>query len=198
MNVINKWSSGKFPIYFNFAPSMGALETVSSVVVTCVNILTLVDSSASVVFSSVVVTPKVKVIIQNGVSGESHKITATATTSTGSVYEAEVLVVVDDNDVSATEIIQPSEVETYGVDFQYDLESGDTIPSGSGNIAVSAVKVSDETSASIIGTKVVAGTIASAVVQSTVNGETYRVKFIVTSTAGYVYRADIYVKSEDA
>ena len=197
MNVINKWSSEKFPIYFNFAPSMGALETVSSVVVTCVNILTLADSSASVVFSSVVVTPKVKVIIQNGVSGENHKITAKATTSTGSVYEAEVLVLVDDNVVSATEIIQPSEVETYGVDFQYDLESGDTIPSGSGNISVSAVKVSDGTSASIIGTKTVAGTIASAVVQSTVNGETYRVKFIVTSTVGYVYRSDVYIKSEE-
>lgn len=197
MNAINKWSSEKFPIYFNFAPSMGALETVSSVIVTCVNILTLADSSASVIFSSVVVTPKVKVIIQNGVSGESHKIQVKATTSTGSVYEAEVLVLVDDNAVSATEIIQPSEVETYGVDFQYDLESGDTIPSGSGNISVSAVKVSDGTSASIIGTKTVAGTIASAVVQSTVNGETYRVKFIVTSTAGYVYRADVYIKSEE-
>lgn len=129
MYEIAKKPYEKFPIKVNFSVDLDTLETISTYTITCINTLTGANTLSTIVNTSSVANPDVKVTVQAGTAGEVHKITVKATTNLGNIYEDEIwLEIADSIDGEFTK--EPSESFIIASDFGNAgtiLNDGDTL-----------------------------------------------------------------------
>jgi len=182
MDNITKSPIEKFPIYFNFSSDMIVGETISTKTLTCVNSATGVTSKATIVDSETIASPDVKVVVKAGTEDDEHLIQCLVTTSNGNIYQRDIVVfvksVIDDSFTK-----QPGDSFLFDVDYTRRLESGDVIASA----AVSAVKESDGSAASIFNTPSVISPKIGVPVYGGINGYTYRFGVRGTTNMGYIY-----------
>ena len=182
MDTITKSPIEKFPIYFNFSSDMIVGETIYTKTLTCVNSATGVTSKATIVDSETIASPDVKVVVKAGTEDDEHLIQCLVTTSNGNIYQRDIVVfvksVIDDSFTK-----QPGDSFLFDVDYTRRLESGDVIASA----AVSAVKESDGSAASIFNTPSVISPKIGVPVYGGINGYTYRFGVRGTTNMGYIY-----------
>src|SRR3989304_6717272 len=131
MNYLSKSPNEKFPVYFNFSSDLLPGETISSIVLTCVNEATGVTSATTIIDSSSIASPNVKVVLKGGTEGQSHAIQCVATTSLGNTYDLDLRLVVEiDVDDSFTK--QPGDSFVFGVDFTNRLADAETVATAAG------------------------------------------------------------------
>jgi hypothetical protein len=103
-------------------------------------------------------------------------------TSNGNTYQRDLLLyvrsLVDDSFTK-----QPADAFLFDVDYTRRLEAGDTVASA----AVSAIKESDGSAASVFHAPSVVTPKVGVPVYGGVDGNTYRLGIRGTSTAGYIY-----------
>ena len=185
MNIISKSPIEKFPVVFGFSTDLGPGETVVSVVVTCINEATGVDSATEIVDSNVIASPDVTVVLKGGTEGDEHAIQCLATTSHGNHYDRDLKLVVE-SVVDDCFNKQPGDSFLFDVDFTNRLiHDGESVVSA----AIAAIKELD--GASVYGTIVLAPTVMSPFVGVPVtagaDGMTYRIGVQGTTSLGYVY-----------
>lgn len=188
MDIISKKSYEKFPIRFNYSNNLTTLETVASIVLTCVNTATGVDTSGTIISSSSIASPDVMVVLMAGAVGDRHLLTCKATTNLTTVYEKEVIInIVDSTEGSFTK--QPYETYIISMDFTNVLESGDTLASQN----LTAIRKSDATSATttVITSSGIDGGKLSVLVKAGTNGETYQLTGKVITILSYQYQMDV-------
>lgn len=193
MDTISKKSYEKYPVRFNFSNDMTTLETVLSVVITCINPVTGADTSGAIISSSSISTPDVIVTIMAGVVGDSHLLTCKATTNLSNVFEKEVIIKIVDS-IEGTFTKQPQETYLISMDFTNILETGDTLASQT----VTAIKKSDGSSATatVINGAGLDGTFkVSVVVKSGTSGETYLLTTKVVTASTYQYQMDVFMRT---
>jgi hypothetical protein len=182
MDTLTKSPAEKFPIYFNFQTDMVVGETIATKTLTCKSAATGVDSSATIIDSSAIVSPDVIVIVKAGTEDDEHLIQCVVMTSNGNTYQRDLLLriqsVVDDSFTK-----QPDDAFLFDVDFTRRLEAGDTVASA----VVSAIKESDGSAASVTSTPMVASPKVNVPVYGGTDGETYRLGVRGTTTLGYLY-----------
>lgn len=182
MDTLTKSPAEKFPIYFNFSTDMIAGETISTKTLTCKNAATGIDSLATIVDSSAIISPGIKVVMKAGTEDDEHSIQCVAVTSNGNTYQRDLILfvrsVVDDFFTK-----QPDDAFLFDVDFTRRLETGDTVASA----AISAIKESDGSAASVTSTPSIVTPKVSVPVYSGTNGETYRLGVRGTTAMGYLY-----------
>jgi hypothetical protein len=182
MDSITKSPNEKFPVYCGFSTDLLIGETISSKTVTCVNAATGVDSLATIVDSSTIISPDVKVVVKAGTEDDEHLIQCLVTTSNGNIYQRDIVVfvksVIDDSFTK-----QPGDSFLFDVDYTRRLESGDVIASA----AVSAIKESDGSAASVFNTPSVISPKIGVPVYGGTSGYTYRFGVRGTTNMGYVY-----------
>lgn len=138
--------------------------------------------------------------IKDGESNTNYKITVTATTNLGNIYEEDlILQIKDTHDYDF--IKQPSERFVVEMDFthtlnKYDIRYDDTIQSQ----AVTATKTSDSTSAT--GTIIHASGIddetkVNVVPKSGVGGEIYQITTKIVTAQGYQYQMDVLMECKE-
>jgi hypothetical protein len=88
---------------------------------------------------------------------------------------------------------RPSETLQIGVDVTNDLLTGDASVSHT----ITAWDGVTDVSATCLTTPVLAGNVSKVNITAGVVGKTYRVQFIVTTVAGYVYEHDVVVPVND-
>jgi len=182
MDNITKSPIEKFPIYFNFSSDMIVGETISTKTLTCVNSATGVTSKATIVDSETIASPDVKVVVKAGTEDDEHSLQCVVVTSNGNTYQRDLLLyvrsLVDDSFTK-----QPADAFLFDVDFTRRLESGDTVASA----AVSAIKESDGSAASVYNTASVVSPKIGVPVYGGINGYTYRFGVRGTTNMGYIY-----------
>jgi|SRR3972149_3738073 len=184
MNNISKSPNEKHPVYFNFSSDLLPGETISSIVLTCVNEATGVTSATTIIDSSSIASPNVKVVLKGGTEGQSHAIQCVATTSLGNTYDLDLRLVVEiDVDDSFTK--QPGDSFVFGVDFTNRLADAETVATA----AVSALKESD--GSSVYGSVVLAPSVITPMVGvpvlAGVSGYTYLIAVRGITSLGYTY-----------
>lgn len=154
MDDISKLPYEKFPIYFRFSSDMVPDEEIieADTVVTCVSLETGVDTKTKIVAGELLIGQQIRVIIQDGVLGEVHKITTKVHTTLDNVLEKEVILYIrkDPADTDPPVFKQPSEEYSIGNNFADELESGDSIVSHS-TLATKQENGSDATATVIKG-----------------------------------------------
>jgi len=182
MDNITKSPIEKFPIYFNFSSDMIVGETISSKTVTCWNSSTGTSSKTAIVDSETIASPDVKVVVKAGTEDDEHSLQCVVVTSNGNTYQRDLLLyvrsLVDDSFTK-----QPADAFLFDVDYTRRLESGDVIASA----AVSAVKESDGSAASVFNTPSVISPKIGVPVYGGTSGYTYRFGVRGTTNMGYVY-----------
>jgi hypothetical protein len=197
MDSITKSPNEKFPVYFNFSTDMITGETIATVTLTSVNQATgesSLDDRAydpgppevlaivKIIDSATNQTPDVKVVLKDGVEDEEHHVQCVVVTNNGNTYQRDLMVriqsVVDDSFTK-----QPADAFLFDVDYTRRLESGDVIASA----AVSAVKESDGSAASVFNTPSVISPKIGVPVYGGTSGYTYRFGVRGTTNMGYIY-----------
>ena len=182
MDNITKSPIEKFPIYFNFSNDMIAGETILSKTVTCWNASTGTSSKVTIVDSETIASPDVKVVVKAGTEDDEHYIQCVAATSNGNFYQRDLIVfiksVIDDSFSK-----QPGDSFLFDVDYTRRLESGDVVASA----AVSAIKESDGSAASVFNTPSVTSPKIGVPVYGGASGYTYRFGVRGTTNMGYIY-----------
>mgnify|MGYP001564808321 FL=1 len=181
----------EYPIYFNFKNFLSSAETVSSFVYTCIKADTGVDSSSSIIEGTPSLsTPRVTVGIKGGTDGEIHKITITATTSLGQVFELEKFVEIDNSSIDGNFTIQPREDIIIACDFVNNPDMGsDSISTQS----VTAIRTSDGTSATsavVLASNIDGKKVLVKVGDCAIN-EIYRVESTITTASGNKHQMNI-------
>lgn len=182
MDTLTKSPAEKFPLYFNFSMDMIAGETIATKALTCWNAATGVDSSATIVDSSAIASPDVKVVVKAGTEDDEHLIQCIVVTSNGNTYQRDLLLriqsVVDDSFTK-----QPDDAFLFDVDYTRRLESGDTVVSA----VISAIKESDGSAASVTSTPAIVTPKVGVPTYGGTDGETYRLGVRGTTALGYLY-----------
>jgi hypothetical protein len=182
MDSITKSPIEKFPVYFNFSNDMIVGETISTKTLTCKNAATGVDSSATIVDSSAIASPDVKVVVKAGTEDDEHQIQCIVSTDNGNIYQRDLLLQIH-SEVSDSFSKQPGDNFLFDVDYTRRLESGDAVASA----AVSAILEADGTAASIYTTPLVTTPKIGVPVYGGTDGKTYRFGVRGTTSLGYVY-----------
>lgn len=86
-----KQPSEKFNVSIDFNNVLGDDETISSYVLTCININDNSDTSTDVIDSDSNTTVSITIKVKAGADGENHKITVKITTSDSNIFEKDVL-----------------------------------------------------------------------------------------------------------
>lgn len=174
----------KFPIYFNYGPKLQTTETLASYVLTCVNAITGVDSSADIIVSDSLTGGKVKVVITGGVNGATHKISCLGTSDIGNDFDIDLYLIIDSDNYDYHEK-QVSDEFTIRNDFSDDFESGDTISTRT----VTAVKQSDlsTSTSTVIQGSSIENPYIYAGVKGGANGDYHKVSIKIVSASGYKY-----------
>lgn len=188
MNTIDKAPYEFFPIYLNFSVELIGGETIISYTLSCTNTKNLLNTILDIVDSSEISGVKIKVMVKNGAIGDQHKITAKISTSTGNIYEKEVLLVIIYDDSSEFEK-QPREQFLILNDFKNELGTGETLWTK----AVTATRIDDEadftgsiiTQSSFSGTRVIVG------VQAGNDEERYRIAIQVVTNGGNKFQKNV-------
>lgn len=189
MKTFIKTPAEKYPIWFNYSVDLTSFESVVSYVLTCVNVETSVDSSATIIFSDALSSPDVEVVIQAGAEGDNHYINCKETTGKGNSYDREALIQIQ-TDVTDDFIKQPNSTFAFSVKYDRRLKNGDLLASA----AATAIKESDGTSvygSIVLAPSVFAGTKIAVPVTGGPNGETYRIGVKGTTDLGYVYEKTV-------
>lgn len=196
MNIINKHSYEKFPIYADFYINLDSNETLSSYSLGCINLQTGANSKSAIVDSDSIAGTKVKVVLKADSAEGDHKITAKVTTSNDNNYEIDVIVRIKSTTGKVDRFTkQVSEEFIIVTDFTNDLGSGETISS----VAVTAIRLSDgsDLTSSIIelsqksSKKVLVG------VQNGEDGELYRIVVKIQTSLGYKFQKNILMKVKE-
>ena len=95
MKSSKKQPNERHPINIDFTNLLDVGETIASKTATAVD-SAAVDKTSTVVHSSEIDGSKIVVVVKAGTDGESYKITIRATTSSGNVYEEDVLMEVNE------------------------------------------------------------------------------------------------------
>jgi hypothetical protein len=157
-------------------------ETISTKTLTCKNAATGVDSSATIVDSSTIVSPDVKVVVKAGTENDEHLLQCIVSTDNGNIYQRDLLLYIH-SEVTDSFTKQPGDNFLFDVDYTRRLESGDVVASA----AVSAILEADGTAASVYNPASVATPKIGVPVFGGVDGETYRFGVRGTTNLGYVY-----------
>lgn len=187
MDLLQKKIYEKIPVSIDFSPDLGTGETVSSFVVTCINIATGADSSSTIILSSTLATPIVTLVVQAGTTGEKHHIQVLATTNFTSSYDKDFILEIVDT-TEGTFIKQPSDAHVIANYFTNMLATGETIYTHT----VTAIKKSDSSDATstiiyganIDGSKILIG------VRSGADGEAYQIVAKIVTSLGYQWQLD--------
>ena len=194
MQLRTKTSYEEFPVYLNFKSDLAVDETVSSIVVACVNTATGVSSSV-VASSSFTAAGRVTLNLDAGVDKEGHKATVTATTSFGQIYEQEVYIAINDEVVSGSFDIQPNEGILAAFEFANTIPSGETIST----TTVTAIKTSDasDATATVIKGSSITGTIVGFKIDDCMVDEVYKVIIKVDTNTAKKYQRNILVSCKE-
>lgn len=196
MNIINKHSYEKFPIYADFYINLDSNETLSSYSLGCINLQTGANSKSTVVDSDSIDGTKVKVVLKADSAEGDHKITAKVTTSNDNNYEIDVIVRIKSTTGKVDRFTkQVSEEFIIVTDFTNDLGSAETISS----VAVTVIRLSDgsDLTSNIIelsqksSKKVLVG------VQNGEDGELYRIVVKIQTSDGYKFQKNILMKVKE-
>jgi len=87
----DKQPSEEFFIAIDFSDRLADGETISSKIVTAVNVATGIDTTTVVINSSAIDGDDINIKVKAGTSGEKHKITVQITTSGSNILEEEVI-----------------------------------------------------------------------------------------------------------
>jgi hypothetical protein len=188
MNTLTKAPYEFFPIFFNFSAELLSGETISSYTISCINTKNLLNTISTIVDSSEISGVKIKVMVKDGGIDEQHKLTAKITTSTGNIYEKDVLLVIAYDDGSEFEK-QPREQFLILNDFKNELGTGETLWTK----AVTATRLDDEAdfTSQIITMSVFSGTRVVVGVQSGNDEEVYRIAIQVVTNGGSKFQKNI-------
>lgn len=193
MNIINKHSYEKFPVYADFYINLDKNETLSSHSLSCINLQTGASSKSVIVDSDSIDGTKIKAILKADAPNGDHKITAKTTTSNDNNYEIDIIVRIRDTAGKIDRFTkQVSEEFVITTDFANDLGAAETISS----IDVSAIRLSDggDLTSSVIefsqksSKKVLVG------VQNGVDNELYRIVIKIQTSLGYKFQKNILMK----
>jgi len=194
LQLRTKTSYEEFPIYLNFKNDLAMDETVSSIVVACVNTATGVSSSI-VASSSFTAAGRVTLNLDAGVDKEEHKATVTATTSFGQIYEQEVYIAINDEAISGSFGIQPNEGILAAFDFANTIPSEETIDTHT----MTAIKTSDasDATATVIKGSSITGTKITFKIDDCTAGEVYKVIIKINTNTAKKYQRDIMVSCKE-
>ena len=128
MDIIRKTPYEQFPIRFNMRNEIyGDGEFLASHTLVCINTLNQVDSKADIVQSDFLDSPSIAAIIQDGILGEVHKFSASATTNNGDVFEKDAFLFIEDDPLYRIFFKEPIDTFLIRCDFPLALEEGDFI-----------------------------------------------------------------------
>jgi HKD family nuclease len=99
MNRFLKQPSEKFTITVDFASVLATNETISSYIITCVDLSDDSDSSSIIIDSDSNTTNAVSIKVKAGIDKENHKITVKITTSDSNIFEEDILMKVREDNV---------------------------------------------------------------------------------------------------
>lgn len=193
INNITKTAYEKFPIYADFSHDITAYDSILSQTLTCVNILTGVDTKATIIDSHSVSLDRILIIIKAGTINESHHITSKIITAVGTESECDIFLSIADLTTGSFKK-QPSEKFNILFDFDNRIDSPRTI----GSVITTATKISDGsdvTSTVIISSTINNNTVIVGIKAGT-NDESYLISSkIVTDVDAYqlenIVRMDI-------
>ena len=198
MDRITKTSNERFTITFDFKNDLSSIDSLVSKSVTCVNVATGVDSSATIITSSAIANPKITVVLAAaGTSGDVHKITCNGSTTLGITFQKEVYLDINDKMYYDTFTKQPTDLFTVGANFSSELATGETITSKA------VTSVNGATGASSTSTVIDVSGISSdalsilANMKAGIDGETHIIKFIATTSASNVYEKQVSMRVKE-
>ena len=195
MNIINKHSYEKFPIYADFYINLDTNETLSSYIVNCINLQSGANSKSSVVDSDAIDGTKIKVVLKEDSPEGDHKITAKVETSNDNNYEIDIIVRIKTTGKVDRFTKQQSEEFIVITDFSNDLGANETISSST----VTAIRLSDgsDLTSSVVeftqksSKKMLVG------VRGGVDSELYRIIIKIQTSDGYKFQKNITMKVQE-
>ena len=195
MNIINKHSYEKFPIYADFYINLDTNETLSSYTLNCINLQSGANSKSSVVDSDSIDGTKIKTVLKADSPEGDHKITAKVITSNGNNYEIDIVVRIKTTGKVDRFAKQQSEEFIIITDFSNDLSVNETISSST----VTAIRLSDggDLTSSIIeftqksSKKMLVG------IRGGTDGELYRIIVKIQTSDGYKFQKNITMKVQE-
>lgn len=85
---------------------------------------------------------------------------------------------------------QPAEIFPISMDYQYRLQTGETITSAT---ITATTNIGITATSSIISTQSISGTIVKVVVQNGINKNRYKITFRATTDESNIYEEDVYM-----